>query len=215
VPDAAANRTFGDIIKVPPTSKGAGDMAMLLVGTNVTPADVVNGPRGLSFPESVVEFFEGRLGDPPGGFPEKLRQRVLRGRKPITDRPGLHLPPVDLDDVRKELTVRFQQPMGEQDVLAYLMYPRVFPDLVEHQRKDSDTSLLPTSAFFYGMERGEELGAEIEPGKPLIIKFQAVGEPHPDGKRTVFFELNGQPREVLILDKALVGKEAAGARKAE
>jgi pyruvate carboxylase len=212
---AAVNRLFGDIVKVTPSSKVVGDMALFMLANNLTPDDVLDGNRDLAFPESVIEFFEGRLGQPPGGFPAKLQQRVLRGRTPITDRPGLHLPPVDLDKVRKELTVRFQQPVSEQEVLAYLMYPRVFPELVEHQKKYSDTSVLPTSAFFYGMERGEELGADIEPGKTLIIKFQAVGEPHPDGKRTVFFELNGQPREVLILDKALVGSATAGARKAE
>jgi pyruvate carboxylase len=190
-------------------------MALFMLANNLTAADVLDGERDLAFPESVIEFFEGKLGQPPGGFPEKLQKRILRSRTPITDRPGLHLPPVNLGEVRNELTLRFQQPMSEQDVLAYLMYPRVFPDLVEHQKRFSDTSVLPTSAFFYGMERGEELGADIEPGKTLIIKFQAVGEPHPDGRRTVFFELNGQPREVLILDHGLIGKDVAGARKAE
>lgn len=212
---AEVNRMFGDIVKVTPSSKVVGDMALFMLVNNLTPNDILEGKRELAFPESVIEFFEGKLGQPPGGFPEALQQRILRGRQPLTDRPGLHLPPVNFDDVQRELTTRFQREMSAKDVLAYLMYPRVFPELVEHQRKYSDTSVLPTSAFFYGMHRGEEIAVEIEPGKTLIIKFQTVGEPHPDGKRTVFFELNGQPREVLILDRSLVGKDGAGSRKAE
>ncbi|MCX7701174.1 MAG: pyruvate carboxylase [Gemmataceae bacterium] len=212
---AEVNRMFGDIVKVTPSSKVVGDMALFMLANNLTPHDVLEGQRELAFPESVIEFFEGKIGQPPGGFPPQLQHRILRGRKPLTDRAGLHMPPVDFAEVQRELTTRFQKEMSPTDVLAYLMYPRVFPELVEHQKKYSDTSVLPTSAFFYGMERGEEIAVDIEPGKTLIIKFQAVGEPHPDGKRTVFFELNGQPREVLILDRSLVGKEGGGARKAE
>ncbi len=213
---AAVNRLFGDVIKVTPSSKVVGDMALFMLANNLTADEVVNGSRDLAFPESVVEFFEGRLGQPPGGFPPKLQQRILRGRKPITDRPGLHLPPVDFKEVRKELESRFPEPISDHDVMSYLMYPRVLPELIEHRTRYSDTSVVPTPAFFFGMERGEEIGVEIEPGKTLIIKFQAVGEPHADGRRTVFFELNGQPREVLILDRSLVGQAAVGARpKAE
>ncbi len=177
---------------------------------------MVNGARELAYPESVVEFFEGRLGQPPGGFPEKLQKRVLRGRAATTERPGLHMPAVNFDEVRRELEARFQQPMSEYDVMSYLLYPRVFPDLVQHQKNYSDTSVLPTPLFFYGMEKGDEMGVEIEPGKTLIIKFLTVGDPHEDGTRTVFFELNGQPREVMVLDKSLVGKGGAGGKpKAE
>jgi pyruvate carboxylase len=203
---AAVNQMFGDIIKVTPSSKVVGDMALFMLANNLTSDEVVNGSREIAFPESVVEFFEGRLGQPPGGFPKKLLKRVLRGREPITDRPGLHLPPVDLEAVRMELEHKFQQPMTELDALAHLMYPRVFPELVEHQQKFSDTSVLPTPTFFFGMEKGEEIGVEIEPGKTLIIKFLTIGDPHPDGKRLVSFELNGLPREVLVLDRALVGQ---------
>src|SRR5262249_17874422 len=136
-------------------------------------------------------------------------------RQPITDRPGLHLPPVDFAAVRQELEHKFEQPASDHDVMSYLMYPRVFPELVEHEKKYSDTSVLPTSVFFYGMEKGEEAGVDIEPGKTLIIKYQTVGDAHPDGKRLVAFELNGIPREVMVLDRALVGKGEVGARKAE
>jgi pyruvate carboxylase len=213
---AEVNRMFGDIIKVTPSSKVVGDMALFMLSNNLTPDDVIDGVRDLAFPESVVEFFEGKLGQPPGGFPEKLQRRVLRGRETIHDRPGLHLPEVDLAAVKIELEHKFQRPMTERDVMSYLMYPRVFPEYVDHYRSYSDTSVLPTPAFFFGMEKGEEIGIEIEPGKTLIVKFMAVGDPHPDGKRQVFFELNGQPREVLVLDRSLVGKSGAGARaKAE
>ncbi len=210
---AEVNRLFGDVIKVTPSSKVVGDMALFMLANNLAPDDILNGSREFAFPESVIEFFEGRLGQPPGGFPPKLQARILRGRQPITERPGLRMPPVNFDDVRKELETRLQQPISDLDVMSYLMYPRVFPDLVEHQKKYSDTSVLPTPVFFFGMEKGEETGVEIEQGKTLFIKFQTVGDPHPDGQRTVFFELNGQAREVMVLDKSLVGKDGVGARR--
>ncbi|HLW66880.1 MAG TPA: pyruvate carboxylase subunit B, partial [Gemmataceae bacterium] len=212
---AEVNKMFGDIVKVTPSSKVVGDMALFMLANNLTPADVLDGSRELAFPESVVEFLEGKLGQPPGGFPEKLQKRVLRGRKPMTQRFGELLPSVNFDDVRAELETKFQR-SSNQDLFSYLMFPRVFPDFVEHQRRYSDTSVLPTPAFFYGMEKGEEINVEIDPGKTLIIKFQTVGDPHPDGKRLVFFELNGQPREVLVLDRKLVGQGlVAGRVKAE
>jgi pyruvate carboxylase len=212
---AEVNRMFGDIIKVTPSSKVVGDMALFMLANNLTPADVIEGPRELAFPESVVEFFEGKLGQPPGGFPEKLQKRILRGRTPLTQRMGELLPPVNLEDVRAELETKFQR-NSDRDLLSYLMYPRVFADFVEHQRRYSDTSMLPTPTFFYGTEKGDEVSIEIDPGKTLIIKFQTIGDPHPDGKRLVFFELNGQPREVLVLDRKLVGQAGvAGRAKAE
>ena len=203
---AEVNRLFGDIIKVTPTSKVVGDMALFMVGNNLTPAEVLDGPRELAFPESVVEFFEGRLGEPPGGFPEKLQKRVLRGRKPIQGRPGASLPPVDFEAQRTELQLKIGRAANDQELMAYLMYPRVFPDLAKHQAKYSDTSVLPTPVFFNGMEPGEETSVDIEPGKTLIVKFLTVGDPHADGSRTVFFELNGQPREAQVMDKSLTGQ---------
>jgi pyruvate carboxylase len=205
---AEVNRLFGDIIKVTPTSKVVGDMALFMVANNLTPADVLDGPRELAFPESVVEFFEGRLGEPPGGFPVKLQQRVLRGRKPIRGRPGASLPPVDFAAQRAELEKKIGRPVNDRELMAYLMYPRVFPDLAKHQAQYSDTSVLPTPVFFNGMEPGEEISIDIERGKTLIVKFLTVGDPRADGSRTVFFELNGQPREAQVLDKALAGQAA-------
>jgi pyruvate carboxylase len=212
---AEVNRMFGDVIKVTPSSKVVGDMALFMLANNLTPADVLEGSRELAFPESVVEFFEGRLGQPPGGFPPGLQKRVLRGRKPITDRPGALLPPVDFAAARKEVEGKVQRPVTERELTSYLLYPRVFPELADHLRKYSDTGVLPTPAFFYGVEPGEEISAEIEPGKTLFIKFLTVGDPHEDGRRLVFFELNGQPREVLVQDQALAGVAGAGPRKAE
>jgi pyruvate carboxylase len=206
---AEVNRMFGDIIKVTPTSKVVGDMALFMVGNNLTPDDVMHGKRELSFPESVVEFFEGRLGEPPGGFPEELQKRVLRGRQPMKGRPGASLPPLDFAASRTTLEQQIGRSVNERELLSYLLYPRVFPDLAAHQAKYSDTSVVPTNVFFHGMEPGEEASIDIERGKTLILKFLTVGEAHEDGSRTVFFELNGQPREVVVVDRSLSGKTAA------
>jgi pyruvate carboxylase len=197
------NRLFGDIIKVTPSSKVVGDMALFVVANNLSPDDVVDRERELAFPESVVEFFEGRLGQPPGGFPAALQERVLKGRKPLTDRPGANLPSAKLDEAREKAESLLGRPAGDRDALSFVLYPRVFPDLAAHERTYSDTSILPTSIFFYGPDPGMENPVEIEPGKTLIVKLLAVGEPHADGKRTVFFELNGQPREIEVADRSL------------
>jgi pyruvate carboxylase len=208
---AEVNQMFGDIVKVTPSSKVVGDMALFMLANNLTSADVLEGTRELAFPESVVEFVEGRLGQPPGGFPPKLQQRILKGRKPFTDRPGANLPPADFAALRSKLEKELHRKVNEQELSAYVLYPRVFPDFVEHQRKYSDTSVLPTSVFFHGMQPGEEASIEIEPGKVLILKFLTVGDPLEDGRRLVFFELNGQPRDVTVVDKKLV--EAGGVGK--
>lgn len=200
---AEVNQLFGDIVKVTPTSKVVGDMALFMVGNNLTAEDVLEGKRELSFPESVVEFFEGRLGPPPGGFPEKLRQRVLRGKPGIEGRPGASLQPADFAKAKQTLEKQVGRTVNDRELVSYLLYPRVFPDLVAHQTKYSDTSVLPTPVFFHGMERGEETSIDIERGKTLIVKFLTVGEPHVDGTRTLFFELNGQPREAVVVDRSL------------
>jgi len=197
------NLLFGDIIKVTPSSKVVGDMALFVVANNLTSEDVLDPTRELAFPESVVEFFEGRLGQPPGGFPPALQARVLKGRPALSQRPGANLPPADLDAAREKATALLGRPAGGREALSYLLYPRVFPDLAAHERIYSDTSILPTSIFFHGPDLGAEHLVEIEPGKTLIVKLLAVGEPHVDGTRTVFFELNGQPREVEVVDRSL------------
>ena len=199
---AAVNRMFGDIVKVTPTSKVVGDMTLFMLANNLTPEQVLDPAREIAFPESVVEFFEGKLGQPPGGFPAELQTRVLRGRKPLTERPGAILPPADLAQARRELQEKLGRAVSDQDVISYLLYPKVFLEFAEAQSRFSDLSVLPTTVFFYGMQPGEEVSLDIEPGKTLIVKFLTVGELHPDGQRVVFFELNGQPREVMVTDRA-------------
>jgi pyruvate carboxylase len=139
---------------------------------------------------------------------------VLRGRQPIRGRPGASLPPADFAKARAECEQKVGRKVDDRELLAYLLYPRVFPDLAAHQAKYSDTSVLPTPTFFFGMQPGEEVSIEIERGKTLILKFLTVGDPHADGTRTVFFELNGQPREVVVMDHALTGTTAVR-KKAE
>ena len=197
------NQLFGDIVKVTPSSKVVGDMALFMVANNLTPADTVDPERELAFPESVVELFEGRLGQPPGGFPPVLQERVLKGRPASTERPGKGLKPADLDAAKEKATSLLGYPATEREALSYTIYPRVFPDLAQHERAYADTSVLPTPLFFFGPEIGTENLVEIEPGKTLIVKLLTVGDAHEDGKRTVFFELNGQPREVEVPDRSL------------
>jgi pyruvate carboxylase len=206
---AEVNEMFGDIIKVTPTSKVVGDMALFMVANNLTAHDVLEGERELAFPESVVELFEGRLGQPPGGFPRKLQKRILRGRKPLRGRPGTSLPPADFAATRRQLAKQLGREVSDQELITHLLYPRVFPDLAAHQQKYSDTSVLPTPTFFFGMTPGEEISVDIEKGKTLIIRFLTVGDPHPDGNRLVFFELNGQPREVVVADHSLTAEGKA------
>jgi pyruvate carboxylase len=211
---AEVNRMFGDIVKVTPTSKVVGDMALFMVQNNLSAEDVLHGPRDLSFPESVVEFFMGQLGQPVGGFPAELQARVLKGRKPLTERPGASMPPADFEVTRQMLSEQRPRPADDREVVTHLLYPRVHADFLTHLDKYSDVSVLPTSVFFYGMEPGDEVSIDIEEGKTLILKFQTVGDPHVDGTRIVFFELNGQPREVVVVDQALT-KGVETRRKAE
>ena len=200
---AQVNLLFGDIVKVTPSSKVVGDMALFLVANNLTPEDTVDPERELAFPESVVEFFEGRLGQPPGGFPKVLQERVLKGRKPLTERPGINLPPADIEDARRKASALLGAEASVRDALSLILYPRVFPELANHLRSFSDTSVLPTPLFFFGPDRDVETPVEIEPGKTLIVKYVAMGEPHADGRRTVFYELNGQPRDIIVADRSL------------
>ncbi|WZO99459.1 pyruvate carboxylase [Isosphaeraceae bacterium EP7] len=200
---AQVNLLFGDIVKVTPTSKVVGDMALFVVANNLTPADILDENRELAFPESVVELFEGRLGQPPGGFPKDLQERVLKGRPAKIGRPGEGMEPADLPAAQEKAAAYLGRPANLQDALSNVLYPRVFPELAAHLRAYADTSFLPTPLFFFGPDQGVENMVEIEPGKTLIVKLLAVGDPHADGKRTVFFELNGQPREIEVLDRSL------------
>ncbi|HUY31216.1 MAG TPA: pyruvate carboxylase [Pirellulales bacterium] len=200
---ADVNQLFGDIVKVTPSSKAVGDMALFLIANQLTVDDVLDSERDLSFPESVVDLMAGRMGRPPGGFPAKVQKRILRGQKPLRGRPGASLPSADLKAAAAELEKRTGRPASRRDVVSYLIYPRVVAEFLAHGEMYGDTSILPTPAFLYGPLPNEEISVEIEPGKTLVIKFLTVGDPQPDGCRTVFFELNGQPRDVTIRDAAL------------
>ena len=192
-----------------PSSKAIGDLALFLVANNLTADAILTSPRELAFPDSVVELVAGGLGQPPGGFPPKVRQRILRGRKPMRGRPGAGLPAADFPKITQTLTQDLGRPASRRDVLSHLMFPKVFAEFSAHQDRYSDVSVLPTPAFLYGLQLGEETVAEIEPGKTLLIRLVAMGEPNEEGIRTVFFELNGQPRHVTVHDRQLTGSAAA------
>jgi pyruvate carboxylase len=155
----------------------------------------------------VIEMFMGSLGEPDGGWPKKLQEIVLRGAKPNRGRPGANLPKVDLEETAAQIEKRIGRRPSHDEVLSYLMYPDVFLKFAKARQSYGDVEVLPTPAFYYGMQRGDEIAVELEPGKSLVVKFLTVGEPHPDGTRTVFFELNGQPREVSVRDRSLEAKE--------
>ncbi|MCM3741132.1 pyruvate carboxylase [Oceanobacillus luteolus] len=195
------NDMFGDIVKVTPSSKVVGDMALFMVQNNLTEQDVYEKGHQIDFPESVIEFASGYIGQPYLGFPEKLQKVILKDRKPITVRPGELLEPVDFDALREELEKKIGQPASDEDVIAYALYPKVFLDYKEFCEQYGDMSLLDTPTFFYGMKLGEEIDVEIEEGKTLIINLVSISEPKPDGTRVIYFELNGQTREIVIKDK--------------
>ena len=200
---ADVNELFGDIVKVTPTSKAVGDMALFMVANELTPEDVLDPSRELAFPASVVDLIGGGMGQPPGGFPEEVKKRVLRGEPGLSGRPGETLESVDFKEAAETVEKMLGREPARRDVISYLLYPKVYRDFTDHQSKYSDTSVLPTPVFFYGQEVGEEIAVDIERGKTLIVNFLTVGEPHSDGKRTVFFELNGQPRDVNVVDRTL------------
>lgn len=191
---------FGDLIKVTPSSKIVGDMALFMVQNQLTEEDVYAKGDVLDFPASVVEFFEGRIGTPYQGFPEKLQQIVLKGRQPITVRPGAALEPVDFEAVRDKLA-EMGAPTTDEAVSSYCLYPKVFTDWVERYNKFGDVSVLDTPTFFFGMNIGEVIKVEIEQGKTLVIKLIHISEPSATGMRTVTFEFNGLPREIEIKDR--------------
>ncbi|MEQ9412142.1 MAG: pyruvate carboxylase [Fuerstiella sp.] len=200
---ASVNQLFGDIVKVTPTSKAVGDMALFMVANDLTAEDVLNEQRDIAFPASVIDLISGGMGQPPGGFPETVKHRVLLGREEFKGRPGESLPPADFDAAREKVRTLVKRDPLDREVISWLLYERVFEDFVSHQQKYGDVSILPTPNFFYGLEPGEEIAIDIEPGKTLIIRFLTIGNAHADGTRTVFFELNGQPREVTIRDSSL------------
>lgn len=207
---ADVNQMFGDIVKVTPSSKVVGDMALMVVSQGLTRADVENPETDLSFPDSVVDMMRGSLGQPPGGWPAAIQKKILKGEKAFTDRPGLHAAPMGIEETRAKLVKELEgKAIDDEDLNGYLMYPKVFLDYMGRHRTYGPVRVLPTRTFFYGMEQGEEISAEIDPGKTLEIRLIAVGETQDDGEVRVFFELNGQPRTIRVPDRKAKATTAA------
>ncbi|MGR3639452.1 pyruvate carboxylase [Alterinioella nitratireducens] len=206
------NRMFGDIVKVTPSSKVVGDMALMMVSQGLSRADVEDPKTEVAFPDSVIDMMRGNLGQPPGGFPDAIVKKVLKDEKPNLERPGKHLAPVDLEATRKEVEEKLGHAMDNEDLNGYLMYPKVFTDYAARHEDYGPVRTLPTLTFFYGMEPGDEIEAEIDPGVSLVIQLQAVGETNEDGEAKVFFELNGQPRVIRVPDRKV---QASAAKRAK
>ncbi len=208
---ADVNRAFGDIVKVTPSSKVVGDMAIFLVTHGMTMAEFEAHGEGhtLTLPNSVVEMFAGSLGQPDGGWPPALQRMILRNQRPIEGRPGEQLAPIDFDATGHDVARQIGREAAPDEILSYVMYPDVFTKFARAQQSYGDLGVLPTRPFFYGMQTGEEMAVEIEAGKTLVIRFLTVSELRPDGQRTVFFELNGQPREVSVRDRSQRTSRAA------
>ncbi|MBT9383058.1 pyruvate carboxylase [Pseudooceanicola sp. CBS1P-1] len=210
---AQVNQMFGDIVKVTPSSKVVGDMALMMVSQGITRAEVEDPARDISFPDSVIDMMRGNLGQPPGGFPPLLVKKILKGEAPNTERPGASLPPVDLEATRKELSDSFGgRDFDDEDLNSYLMYPKVFTDYLTRHEIYGPVRTLPTATFFYGMTPGDEISVELDRGITLEIRLQAVGDSREDGDVRVFFELNGQPRVIRVPDRSATGATAARAK---
>lgn len=194
------NDMFGDIVKVTPSSKVVGDMALYMVQNNLTKEDVYEKGETLDFPDSVVELFQGQLGKPYQGFPQKLQNIILKGRKPLEGRPGETMEPVNFQEIKEELFKKLDRQVTSHDILSYALYPKVYMEFEQFRQQFGDVSVLDTPTFFYGLRLGEEIEVEIEKGKTLIVKLVSISKAKEDGTRIVYFELNGQPREVVIKD---------------
>ena len=201
---ADVNQLFGDIVKVTPTSKVVGDMALFMVANDLAPSDVSDPEREIAFPESVISLFRGELGFPPDGFPEALQKKVLKGAKPLEGRPGASLPPVDLQQTRLIAEKAVDRKISEQELASYLMYPKVFTEYAQHRRKHGDVSVLPTDVFFEGLKDGQEISVDIDRGKTLVIRLLGRTDLEEEAQTKLFFELNGQPRMVRVQHAGVV-----------
>ncbi|SFE42258.1 pyruvate carboxylase [Alteribacillus iranensis] len=195
------NDMFGDIVKVTPSSKVVGDMALYMVQNDLTEDDIYEKGENLDFPDSVVEFFQGQLGQPYQGFPKELQNIILKGREAITNRPGEQMEPVRFQGLKEDLYHSLDRQVSEHDLISYALYPKVFLEFEKFRQQFGDVAVLDTPTFFYGLRLGEEIEIEIEQGKTLIVKLVSVSKPQDNGNRIVYFELNGQSREVMIKDQ--------------
>jgi pyruvate carboxylase len=209
------NLMFGDIVKVTPSSKVVGDMALMMVSQDLTVADVENPAKDIAFPDSVVAMLRGDLGQSPGGWPTALQKKALKGVKPIAVRPGSLLKAADLTASRKEIEAKLGRKLSDYEFASWLMYPKVFTDFAAAQETYGPVSVLPTPTYFYGMHATDEVFVDIEKGKTLVIRCLAIGDVDDKGMVTVFFELNGQPRRAKVPDRAHGASAVKARRKAE
>ena len=210
---ADVNQMFGDIIKVTPSSKVVGDMALMMVSQGLSRSEVEDPTIDVAFPDSVVDMMRGNLGQPPGGFPPKIVSKALKGEQPLLERPGKSIPPVEIEVMRAEVEALLEgKKVDNEDLNGYLMYPKVFLDYMGRHKAYGPVRTIPTKTFFYGMEAGEEITAEIDPGKTLEIRLQAIGETNEEGDSRVFFELNGQPRVIRVPNRKIKSQTAARAK---
>ncbi|SDK50965.1 pyruvate carboxylase [Pedobacter sp. ok626] len=200
---ADVNQLFGDIVKVTPSSKVVGDMAQFMVANQISPEDIFARGEQLSFPDSVVSFFMGEIGQPEGGFPVALQNILLKGKTPFTDRPNKHLAPLNLELEFEAFKKEFGDDLSYTMYLAYKFYPKVTTDAIKTFRFYGDVSVIPTRYFFYGMKPGEETTIEIAKGKTLLVRLLSIGPADDNGMRTVFFKLNGQTRDIEIQDRSV------------
>ncbi len=212
---ADVNMLFGDIVKVTPSSKVVGDLALMMVASDLTPADIIDPDKDIAFPESVVQMMRGDLGQPPGGWPEALQKKVLKGATPVTVRPGSLIPPADLEAERAAAAEKTGGAVDDRALASYLMYPKVYVDFARAADTYGPVEVLPTPVFFYGLPVGQEIFVELEQGKTLVLRNQAMGETDEEGFARVFFELNGQPRMAKVPDRRHGAAGKAARRKAE
>lgn len=196
-----ANKVLGDLVKVTPSSKVVGDLAMFMTSNGLDEQSLLEKGNSLSFPDSVKSLMRGELGQIKGGFPKEFQKMVLKGEAPFTDRPNAHLEPIDFENGYKAFQEKYGEHFNENDYLSSLLYPKVFDDFAQHYEDNGDVRNLPSPAFFYGMKPNEEIMVEIEPGKTISIKYLNMTEPNEQGVRLVFFRLNGQTRSVQLLDQ--------------
>jgi pyruvate carboxylase len=208
------NRLLGDIVKVTPSSKSVGDLAIFLITKGVKPEDLLNLPEETGFPQSVIDLLSGNLGQPKGGWPKAVQKVILGKQKPMRGRPGASAPKIDLKKEKAALVKKFGKQCTDDDLFCSVMYPQVFSEFQDFKKKFGDVSVLPTLAYFHGLEPGEEISITIEEGKTLFIKLLHVGEPDENGIRSLTFEINGKARTTLVHDKSIKG-EAKTREKAD
>jgi len=196
------NKMFGDIIKVTPSSKVVGDMALFMTSNDLTEEDIMTKGDTLSFPESVINFFKGDLGQPHNGFPKEIQKIILKNVKPYTDRPNAHLEAIDFEKEFKAFKRKFSNYCNMEDFLSYKLYPKVFKDFYDHHDQFGDVSHIPTKAFLYGLKPNEEISIKLESGKNIIVQYLYSTKTNSDGNKTVFFNLNGQTRGIEVEDKS-------------